>query len=217
MQDLPGANLTKNGYLAKNLLYLLSNHPKIGNMEVQTLSTLQEPETTPPSLWRLAMTYGIYYAAIVIVMSVVAYASGFMLAPALQYVSIGIMIVAVVLIQLHYRKSLGGYISYGQSLGIAVASLFFGSILVAVYTYILYKFIDPALLDQVRLMTEEKLIEQGGMTQEQIDTFLEASSKFQTPGIIAISQILNLVLTGLVIGAISSIFIKKNSPDKIFD
>lgn len=43
------------------------------------------------------------------------------------------------------------------------------------------------------------------------------SSKFQTPAILAFSQFFNLPLTGVIIGLISSIFVKKQSPDNIFD
>ncbi len=186
-------------------------------MEEQEYSTLSAQEVTPSSFWKQAMTYGIYFAIISILLSVIAYATGQMASPALQWISVVVMILVIVLIQLHYRKMLGGFITYGQALGMAVASLFFASLLIAVFTYCLYKFIDPGLIDQVRLLAEEKLIEVGGLTQEQIDTVLEASKRFQTPGIIAVSQIFNQVITALIIGSVTSLFIKRNSPDKIFD
>lgn len=175
------------------------------------------PEESRPPFWKSAMTYGIYYAIVSIILTAIIYAGGLMTSPAVTYISIGVMVIVMIFLQLHYRKSLGGFVTYGQSLAIAVASMFFASILIAVFTYILYKFIDPGLIEQMKLMTEEKLVEQGKLSQEQIDAAMAFSGKFQTPGLISLMQLINLPLTGLIIGAITSIFIKKESPDKIFE
>jgi heme/copper-type cytochrome/quinol oxidase subunit 4 len=185
-------------------------------MEEQTACMGQEmPEAEKP-MWKHAITYGLYYAALSIVISVIAYMTGTITAQPLQWISTLIMIVAVVLIQLHYRKTLGGYISYGQSLGIAVLSLLMAAVPIAIYTWCLYTWIDPGLLEQIRLTTEEQLVGRG-MSEEQISATMAFSSKFQTPAILAFSQFFNLPLTGVIIGLISSIFVKKQSPDNIFD
>lgn len=186
-------------------------------MEEQESTTMQEAPVIKNPLWKQAMMYGIYYAVLSIVLSVILYAAGLMMAKPMQYVSIAILIAAIVLIQLHYRKMLGGYISYGQSLVIALLSMLFAAIPIALFTYILYKFIDPGLLDQIRMMTEEKLMEQGKLSQEQIDAAMAVSSKFQSPLLISLGQLFNVPIMGLIIGLITSIFIKKESPDKIFE
>ncbi len=186
-------------------------------MEEQEFSTRQEIPEKPVSLWKQAMTYGLYYAVVSIIISIALYAAGAMMAKPVQYISIAVMIAAVVLIQLHYRKTLGGYITYGQSLVIAILSMFLAAIPIAMFTFILYKYIDPGLIDQLRMMAEEKLVEQGKLSQEQIDAALAITSKFQTPLTISLGQIFNLPLMGLIIGLISSIFIKKVEPDKIFE
>ena len=120
------------------------------------------------------------------------------------------------LIQIAYRKALGGGISYGQALGIAVASAFVASVITAVFTFILYKFIDPGLIDQIRLASEEQLY-QRGMPDEQIDAALAVTSKFQTPEIISVMSVFSLTFMGLIIGAVTAIFTKKQSSDKIFE
>ncbi len=186
-------------------------------MEEEVFKENQEIIVSRPPLWKQALTYGIYYAILSILISIIMYATGSMMSKAVSTVSMVIMVVAIVLIQLHYRKSTGGFVTYGQSLVIALLSMVFAAIPIAIFTFILYKFIDPSLIEQLRLVAEERLVEQGNLSQEQIDTALSFSSKFQTPVTIALSQFINLPLTGLIIGAISSIFIKKESPDKIFE
>jgi cobalamin synthase len=186
-------------------------------MEEQELTGPQETAEKKSSVWKSAMTYGLYYAIFSIVLSVIIYAAGLMMSKPVSYVTMAIMIVVVVLIQLHYRKSLGGYITYGQSLAISVLSMLCTAIPIAIFTYILYKYIDPGLLEQIKMATEEKMLAKGNLSQEQVDAAMTITSKFQTPVTIAFGQIVSLPLMGLIIGLITSIFIKKASPDKIFE
>ena len=186
-------------------------------MEEQSENGFQETSGPKPSIWKQAITYGIYFAILSILLTVILYATGSMMSKSVQYISILIMIIAIIIIQLHYRKSLGGDITYGKSLTIAVLSMLFAGIPIAIFTYVLYAYIDPALIEQIRLATEEKLVEQGRLSQEQINATMAMTSKFQTPGIMGASQLLNTPLIGLIIGLITSIFIKKESVDKIFE
>ncbi len=185
-------------------------------MEEQPVYNELETADNQKPMWKHAVTYGLYFAVAYILISVVVYITGAMNSKPVTWITNIVMIVAIILIQIHYRKTLGGFISYGQSVGIAVLSMLMAAVPIAIYTYALYKFIDPALLDQIKMMTEEQMVNRG-MPEEQLDAALAMSSKFQTPGIIAFSQFFNLPLTGVIIGLITSIFIKKQSPDKIFE
>lgn len=173
-------------------------------------------EFEKPGLWKSAMTYGLYYAIISIVITVAFYATGNMTSKVSQWIGIAIMIVAVVLIQLTYRKQLGGYMTYGQGLVIALLSMLSASIITAIFIFVLYEFIDPGLLDQIKLATEEQMY-QKGLPDDQIAAATAVASKFQTPAIIAIGSIFSLTFMGLIFGAIAAIFTKKQSPDAIFN
>lgn len=185
---------------------------------MEDLAEYNEQEMSEPGrpMWKYAVTYGLYYAILSIVITVIMYITGSMMAKSVQWITSLVMLATIVLIQLHYRKTLRGSISYGQSLGVAVLSMVFAAIPIAIFTWALYKFIDPGLLDMIRLTAEEQLVEQG-LSEAQIDAALTISSKFQTPAILAVSQFFNLPFMGVIIGLISSIFIKKQNPDKIFE
>ena len=85
------------------------------------------------------------------------------------------MILLVILIFLlfylikSYRNNyLHGYITYGQSVGAGVIIFLYYSIIMAIFTYILYKFIDTGLTAKLLAFTEETLVKRG-MPQQAID------------------------------------------------
>ncbi len=184
-------------------------------MEQNVLNNNTELEPEKQSVWKSAMTYGLYYALVSIALTVIFYATGNMTSKLNQWLGIIVMIAAVVIIQLAYRKSLGGFMSYGQALVIAILSMVFASVIGAVFTFVLYKYIDPGLLDQLMLQTEERLYEQG-MPEAQMQAALAMSKKMQTPGIMAVMAVLGGAFLGLIFGAIAAIFTKKQSPEAIF-
>lgn len=185
-------------------------------MEPEILNKDTEIQAGTPNIWKSAMTYGLYFALASIALTVILYATNNMTSKANQWLGLVIMVAAVILFQLAYRKALGGYISYGQALGIAVLSVFFASIITAIFTYVLYKFIDPGLIDQIMLATEEKMVERG-LPEDQLEAAMAMSSKFSSPGFISVISIFSLTFYGLIIGAISAIFTKKPDTKTIFE
>jgi hypothetical protein len=104
---------------------------------------------------------------------------------------------------------LGGYIPYAKSLGTGVLIAFFGSIIVAFYTYIFFNFIDPALIDQMLEMSRQQMIERG-MPDDQVEMAVEMSGKFMTPGWMFAFSILGVTFMGFLFSLIASAFLKRN-------
>jgi len=171
-------------------------------------------EQQPTSLWKSSLTSGLYLGIVLILVSVVLYVAGLTFETWVQYISYPILIAGAAYAQISYRKSLGGEMTYGQALGVGVMSIIFASVLSSIYAYILYTVIDPSLLEQIRLMTEQKIIEQG-VPDEQLDTAMNIAMKFQTPAAIAIMGIFGGALIGLIISLITAIFTKKNPSDEV--
>ena len=171
-------------------------------------------EQKPTSLWKSSLTSGLYLGIVLILLSVIFYVAGLTFETWVSYISYPVLIAGAVYAQLSYRKSLGGEMSYGQALGVGVMSIIFASVLSSIYAYILYTVIDPSLLDQMRVMTEQKIIEQG-VPDEQLDTAMNIAMKFQTPAAIAVMGILGGAFIGLIISLITAIFTKKNPSDEV--
>ena len=171
-------------------------------------------EQKPASLWKSSLTSGLYLGIVLILFSVILYVAGLSFETWAQYLTYPILIAGAVYAQLSYRKSLGGEMTYGQALGVGLMSIIFASVLSSIYAYVLYTVIDPSLLDQIRLMTEQRIVEQG-VPEEQLDTAMNIAMKFQTPGAMAVMGVLGGALIGLIISLITAIFTKKNPSDEV--
>ncbi len=172
-------------------------------------------EQKPASLMKSALIYGLYLGIASILISVVLYVLGYTFEKWVQYTTYPILLIGVILAQLGYKKVLGGEMTYGQALGVGVMTVIFASVLGSIYTYLLYTIIDPSLQEQLRLFTEQQIIEQGRVPEEQLDTVLEMTAKFQKPWIISISAIFGSALIGLIISLITAIFTKQNPSDEV--
>lgn len=168
------------------------------------------------NFWKSAMTHGLYLGIVLILYSVILYVTGQNLNPTLGYISYVIMAAGVVYFQIQYRNNeLGGYISYGKALGYGVAMMACAGVIQSLYTVILMKYIDPTIIDQIRVMQEEQMMAQG-LSDQQIEQASSMMSMFQSPIIIAISGLFVFALVGLIISVISSIFVKKADDDSAF-
>ena len=171
---------------------------------------------TKSTFWKSAMIYGLYIGIIITLYSVILYVAGQSTNKNLGYASILIYAVCIVIAQIHYRESeLNGYISYGQGVGFAVATMLFSGIITALYTLIIFK-IDPGMVEQIRIVQEEALLQQG-LTEEEIEQAMSLTSKMMTPGWISIMSIFNGVIYGTIISLVSSIFVKRKANEDAFD
>lgn len=171
-------------------------------------------EQKPASLWKSSLTSGLYLGIVLILFSVILYVAGLTFETWVSYLTYPVLIAGAVYAQLSYRKSLGGEMTYGQALGVGVMSIIVASVLSSIYSYVLYTVIDPSLLDQIRVMTEQRIIEQG-VPDEQLDTAMNIAMKFQTPIAITVMGILGGALIGLIISLVTAIFTKKNPSDEV--
>jgi hypothetical protein len=99
---------------------------------------------------------------------------------------------------------------YNKALGLGVATMFFASLILALFTFVLYKFIDQGLIDQMFSAMEEKYLS-SGLSEDMIEKQIEMQRKLMTPAFMSLSQIFSGVLIGLIISLITSIFLKKKT------
>src|SRR5690606_33768651 len=126
-------------------------------------------EQSSVSVWKSALTYGLYLGIILVVVSVAYYATGNTFAKSAQWVTYAVMIAGVIIAQLQYRQQLGGFMTYAQALGMGVLTMLFASVITGFFTYLLYAVIDPSLQDQMKLAIEEQLVQQGKVPEDQMD------------------------------------------------
>jgi hypothetical protein len=172
-------------------------------------------EEKSASIWKSSLTNGIYLAIALILVSVVFYVTGSPFSKVGQYISYPIMIGGIILGQLAYKKALGGTLTYGQAVGVGVLTMVFASLISGIYTYLLYAVIDPSLQEQLRIFTEEQIIQQGKVPEEQLEMAVNMAAKFQTPPIMFAMAVVGGAFIGTIISLITAIFIKKNPSDEV--
>lgn len=169
------------------------------------------------TFWKSAMVYGLYLALVLTLFSVILYVSGLILNTKVGYVSIVLTIAGIVIAQINYRnRELNGVISYGQAVGFGVAIMLFAGIVTALYTIVLYTFIDPSLIDQMKAVQEEAMLGKG-MSEDQIEAAMSMTSKMMTPAWMSIMGLFGSVFSGTIVSLLTSIFVKKQPNEDAFD
>jgi hypothetical protein len=165
---------------------------------------------TKVNVWKANLNNGLILGLIGVVFTLLLYFLDLMLNKTISYVLLPINLVVLYFLIKSYRDSyLNGYITYGQSVGAGVIIFLYSTIISVVFSYILYKFIDPGLISKILASSEETLSKRNGITQEQIDTGMAFTKKLMTPGFMAITGLLAGMFMGTIITLIVSIFTKK--------
>jgi hypothetical protein len=161
------------------------------------------------SVWKANFTNGIIMGLAGVVYSLVMYFVDLSLNKTQGYVFLVILAVLLFLFLKAYRDNyLHGYITYGQSFGAGMVLFLYYSLITAVFAYILYKFIDPGLIDKQLAMTEELMVKRGA-PQAAIDSGMNFQKKLMKPEIMAPFSIISTMIGGLIISLIVSIFVRK--------
>ncbi len=180
-----------------------------------------EPHKT--NSFKLAMTYGLYFGLISIVLSVIIWTTNLM-----EYlglfgsVFLGILqLILLVFLLVYFTKlyrnnELGGKITFKQAFVFGVLIVVFSTIISSLYSYIFNKFIDPDYTQRVMTMMQDKTYQwmsSKGVPEDQIDS---AMKKFEDKGIPSpIETLISSMEFGLIGGSImsliSSAIVKKNA------
>lgn len=167
------------------------------------------------SIWRSSFISGLYLAIALILISVIFYVMGYTFSKTAQYLTYPVMIAGIVLAQISFKKAQNGVLTYGQAIGVGVLAMVFASVISGIYTVLLYTVIDPSLQEQLRIYTEQQIIQQGRVPEEQMEMAVNMATKFQSPPMLFAMGLVGGALIGLIVSLISGIFIKKNPSEEV--
>ncbi len=159
--------------------------------------------------WKANLTNGLILGLIGIIYSLVVYFLDLSFNKVQGYIFIVVQIGILYYLVKSYRDNfLHGNITFGQAVGAGVIICLYYSIISAVFTYILYAFIDPDLVGKQLAFTEEML--QGrNIPQEAIDVNMRVQKKLMIPEVIAPLSIAGNMFWGVIISLITAIFVRK--------
>jgi len=165
------------------------------------------------SIWNETLNYGIILGLVSVGFSVLTYMfdltfKSWIMVPSLV-ISLGVLYFLLRAYRDHYNN---GYITYGKSVGAGVIINLYAGIIAAIYIYVLYKFIDPGLVEKSLAFAQEKMIAKG-VPEEALDAAASMQAKMMKPWIQAVTSVFYSVFFGLLISLIVSLFImKKGNP-----
>ncbi len=161
------------------------------------------------TMFQHTMTWGAITGIALIIYTLILYLAGLTFNTALGYVSYIILIAGIIMGTLAYRnKVLNGYISYGNAFLTGLLIVVFAAILSSFFSFILMRFIDPGLIEQLVSKTEEKLISQG-LNDEQIEIAVDRMRRMMASPFSVILGLLGMIIVGAILALITSAFIKK--------
>jgi hypothetical protein len=161
------------------------------------------------NIWKANFTNGIILSLAGIVFSLLLYFLDLTLNKTVTYINIPIQLVILFLLLKSYRDNyMHGQITYGQSVGAGVVIFVYFSIIMAVFTYILWAIIDPGLVSKSLAMSEEAMVKKG-VPQAGIDAGMAFTAKIMKPSVMAIFSIFGSMIFGVIYSLLVSIFVKK--------
>lgn len=165
-----------------------------------------------PSTAKLALKWGLISGVATMLYSTLLYTTGLFNNPSASWVTIILAVVFITLAMREFRELNGGYLSYGEGVGLGTLTAAISGLLSATYGMIYTSFIDPTIMDQIIEANRERMEEQGQLSDEQIEAAMETMQAFQSPGITFFVGVLGAVLGGLLISLIVAAIMRRNRP-----
>lgn len=171
-------------------------------------------ETSKNLFWNKAMFWGFVTALASMLSTTIFYSTDQFFATPRTWVEIGIFAAGIVISGIVYRQTLNEKetFTYPRALGLGMATILFTSLILGVFYFVLYKFIDTALIEEMLAQSEEILLA-SGLSEDLVEQQLAMSSKLMNPAFMSISSMFSCIFYGFIISLISSIFLKKKPQD----
>jgi hypothetical protein len=161
------------------------------------------------NVWKANLSNGLIMGLEGVVFSLVLYFLDLTLNKSAGYINIPIQIVLLFFLVKSYRDNhLHGQMTYGQAVGAGTVIFVFASIIMAVFTYLLWAYIDPELAKKSLAMSEEAMVNKG-VPQAGIDAGMAFTAKIMKPGIMAIFTIFFGMFFGVIYSLLTGIFVRK--------
>jgi len=156
-----------------------------------------------------AMICGLYIGIALIIYQVILYLTNQNMNPSFGWITYVILTVGVFLSQTGYRDNvIDGNIKYSTALRYGVSVMIFAGIIQSLYTVVLFKYIDPSLLEKIS-NTQEEFMKHKGFSDDEIEQMSEIMLKFRNPFFYVFSNLFGYAFYGFIISLVTSFFVKK--------
>ena len=164
---------------------------------------------------KFVLNYGLILGIISVIFGVIMYVTNVYLDPSIMYTIIGflILITVISLAIKAFKSENGGFLSLSEALKVGIGVAVIGGIIAALWSFVLMNYIEPDYMNQMMEVQREKMIEmQPDLTEAQLDSAAEMSSKFSSPLIVMAFSLIGNLFFGLVISLIAGLIMKNKNP-----
>lgn len=173
-------------------------------MEVNT-----QQAATPASV---GIRYGLLVGLVSVIITFGLYATGQEQGP-LRWLSSLVLIGGMVMAMRAFKQANGGYMSYGQGLGIGTIVSAVSGVLSAIFVYVYMSFIEPNAMERMMDKARSDMEAKGNLSEEQIDQGMAMAGKFMTAPALTISVLIGSIIMGFIISLVVSAIIKHTKPE----
>lgn len=165
-----------------------------------------------PSAARIALKWGLIAGVINIVYGVVLIAIGKYQDPSMNTIStvFGIAVAIAVLIYAmrEYRALNGGYMSFGQGLGVGTLTSAVSGVVAGLFNLIYMQFIDPTVPDQIMDRIRDEW-ERNGMSDSQMEQMEPMTAFMMKPGMMFVLGVFFSLLFGVILSLIIAAILRR--------
>ncbi|MBC7922513.1 MAG: DUF4199 domain-containing protein [Ferruginibacter sp.] len=169
--------------------------------------------TTKPSTAGIALKYGAIAALVSIIYGTIMQIAGLATDPAMTVVSfvvsVGIFTAAIVYAMKDFKSQSGGYMSYGEGLGLGSLLSAVAGLISSAFSAIYIGFIDDSSMKKSMAM-QRQAMEQQGQDDAQIDQAMAMAERFTGPGFIFFFGFLASLFLGFILSLIIAAVMKKD-------
>ena len=164
-----------------------------------------------------AMMHGLYMGLALILNQLVFYIAGNPFSDIMGFITYAVLIAGIGFAMWSFAKlNTEEGLPYSRALGLGTLVALFGSTIFAFFTFILYKYIEPGMIDQMLVAMEEKLLAQG-YKDEMVEKILGAQKGYMSPAIMSFAQIFSVTLMGFLFSLVLAIFFKKEPENPFYE
>jgi hypothetical protein len=161
------------------------------------------------NVWKANLSSGLILGLEGVAFSLVLFFLDLSLNKSVGYINVPIQIVLLFFLLKAYRDNyLHGQMTYGQAVGAGAVIFVYASIIMAVFTYLQWAYIDPGLAQKSLAMSEEAMVNKG-VPQAGIDAGMAFTAKIMKPGIMALFTVIMGMFFGIIYTLLTGIFVRK--------
>jgi hypothetical protein len=181
-----------------------------------------EENTTPaPTLMKHAIRWGMITAVVSIIYTMLLYVIDYTLMVQLKFLFLALAVYFGIVIYagIDYRKSIGGFLSYGKAFQHGFIILAVSALIASMFNLLLYNVIDtelPQKLTDASIENTRAMMESFGTPEDAMDEALEKAQESTAEQFTVFGMIKGygmILIFSAIMALISAIFVRKNQPE----